>query len=139
MIVVDSIDKYIEVLKNLKEKGFVIENTINEFGYRGINATIRIGDVGGEIQVHTRESKGLKDITDLIYRDWRDYTDKDVETFDEKTRLDFEAAVRESVKTWADYWEESVPQKSITDNINLLKSQKESTIDRQISEPVVNL
>ncbi len=108
MITASSIEDLPGIIDSLQRRGFVVENTIDEplnrFGYRGLNATTKIGDLGGEIQIHTKETADIKKVTDLIYRDWRDYTDKDVAELDLNKRDAYKADVEKSIKMWSDYW-----------------------------------
>lgn len=100
------------VISELLRQGFAIESTIdrplNQFGYRGINATKRLAEgYGGEIQVHTTDSWALKLQTDEIYRRWRDSSE--IRTAPLLVREKYKADIRQSVRAWKRYWD-AVPK-----------------------------
>jgi DNA repair protein RadC len=102
-----------EVIRRLKEKGFSIEITINDplndFGYRGINSTIKLSDkINGEIQIHTKDSWALKEKkSDKLYRKWRDISDKDMDRIRVNDIDTYQEWVQDKIasrKMWNDYW-----------------------------------
>lgn len=79
-----------------------IDEPLNEFGYRGINATVSLGEgINGEVQVHTAESWALKKQTDPLYCRWRD---EDEATLSAEQAAAFRADVERCWALWADYW-----------------------------------
>jgi hypothetical protein len=95
------------VVKQLQSKGFTIQNTIDEplnaFGYRGLNANIKINGQGAEIQVHPVGSWKLKTkISDAIYRKWRDIPIKEMTP---QQKIAYNKDITRSVKIWTDYWD----------------------------------
>jgi len=101
-----------EVLRQLASEGIAVEITIdeplNQFGYRGINANVGLKDgIKGEIQVHTQDSWNLKKVTDATYRKWRDYSKSDLLELYRTNRALFEqyrGDIRKCATAWKDYW-----------------------------------
>jgi hypothetical protein len=99
------------VLELLREQGFAIEVTIdqplNQFGYRGINTTVALGDqINGEIQIHTEESWALKKQTDELYNKWRDVlVDVDsIDTIPADQARQMRDDIAECWSLWENYW-----------------------------------
>lgn len=98
-----------KVIEHLKNQGFEVEITIdtplNQFGYRGINLTVRLGDgIGGEIQIHTKESWALKEWSDKIYGKWRDYPKSKREDLSLEETKQYLADKKASYDAWANFW-----------------------------------
>lgn len=138
-ITADNWDQAIEIARKLQdEHGFKIESHIdeplNKFGYRGFQGAADLGDgVRGEIQFHIPEFTKVKDISDDIYREWRTYNDKDIDSWknnDPEKWTKYHAAMQESNKLWEDYWDK-IPEATkagISDLDNGLESETAPTL-----------
>ena len=109
-IILDNFKQAPDVINKFKEKGFEVEITINEplniFGYRGINATTKLSDgFRGEIQIHQKNSWDLKTKTDDIYRRWRDYTREDITALSQQDRNKYISDLEKSRDLWSAYWD----------------------------------
>lgn len=109
-ITISSVDDVGDLIRDLMAKGFIVETTIDEplnvFGYRGINATIKLpSGLNGEIQVHTPESAKVKAKTDAIYRRWRTLNSKNLSALSPEDYEQYLGDLGKSGKLWKDYWD----------------------------------
>ncbi len=121
------------VLELLREQGFAVEVTVdqplNQFGYRGINTTVALGDrINGEIQIHTEEGWAVKKQTDDLYRKWRDDIEAvtNVQTLSPEKIKAFDDDVAHTKALWAAYWA-AVPE-DVKASISALDSGRDSTM-----------
>lgn len=72
-IIMDNFDQFKAISKELKNKGYTIHNkrTPNKYGYRGIYATKREGDLGVEIQLHTEKTWENQEKAHAVYDKYR--------------------------------------------------------------------
>lgn len=72
-IIMDNFDQFKAISKELKNKGYTIHNkrTPNKYGYRGIYATKKEGDLGVEIQLHTEKTWENQEKAHAIYDKYR--------------------------------------------------------------------
>lgn len=108
-------DQASEAIQKLGDQGFAVEVTVeeplNQFGYRGINANISLGDrINGEIQIHTPESWALKKETDKIYRKWRDVIDQPENSLSPGQDQEAKRDIAYCRKVWDDYWAAVAPE-----------------------------
>ncbi|MCX5717412.1 MAG: hypothetical protein NTW44_03705 [Nitrospirae bacterium] len=83
-----------------------IEEPLNQFGYRGLHITLDMGDgISGEIQLHTRGSEKIKKITEIIYRDYRNWTKKDIEALPPEELHKYRTDMKRSNDLWKNYWD----------------------------------
>jgi len=88
-----------------------IDEPLNQFGYRGINLSVTLGDgINGEIQIHTPESWQLKLETDEIYRKWRDIEPKKIQEGPPEIRALYERDLERSYALWDEFWNRVTPE-----------------------------
>jgi hypothetical protein len=99
------VPKVLEALsKRAKLNGeeFITE-PLNNLGYRAVHLSTDLGDgINGEIQLHTRESWGIKEVTDGIYGRWRD---KDLAKLTPEELKEYNDDIIKSQKLWNGFWD----------------------------------
>jgi len=144
-VIVKDVNDIPNVLQELKDKGYEIEANIekplNDFGYKGINTNVDLGDgYKGEVQVHTPESWKIKKESDAIYQKWRDKVD---DTLSPDELKEYQKDIEHSIKLSDNYWG-NLPE-DLRDNISSFDNRgdvmivpKESPEDLAQDKPLSN-
>lgn len=135
------------VTKLLSTKGkwtgeATISNPLNQFGYRGIQATTKFANgINGEIQFHTKESWELKTWSDKIYKKWRPYENNGKLEVPADKVEQFKKDMDESHRRWEEFWNK-IPQEvreSASSSVIGLESVIMPSVPSKASQPLPGL
>lgn len=91
-----------------------------------LNLTVDLGDgINGEIQVHTKQSWKFKQITDKIYRRWRNYREEDIAKLPQSLQAKHQRDIDRCSQLWDNFFEK-VPlevREAVTSAVMGLPSQ----------------